>query len=123
MKLADMHRLDRCVRKDVWVRIPPLLLKIWTRLRGLWVKEIPEPPKPIRRKVDTNAIRARIQGLGWHLKELPIRRTDPNNSAQKVLHWKLIAVKGEKSFEVGGTNLDEAMQTIGQTLGVIPRKV
>jgi hypothetical protein len=95
-------------------------------VRGLWGKKTepvpPEPPKPVtRRKVDTNTIRTRLSTLGWKLREIPIRRNSPDSNQRVVLLWKVIAVKGEKSVEVGGPTIDEAMKTIGKTLGVIPQ--
>jgi hypothetical protein len=81
----------------------------------------PPPPRPIRRKVDTEAIRARINTLGWKLREIPIKKSNPDPALRTILQWKIVAVKGEKSIEVAGPNIDEAMKTIGKTLGVIPR--
>ena len=62
--------------------------------------------------MDSNSIRTRVQSLGWHLHELPRRSGESVN-------WKIVAVKGEKSVEVGGETFDEAMKNIGKTLGVI----
>jgi hypothetical protein len=71
--------------------------------------------------VDTNAIRARIQAQGWTIRELPIKRHSPNLEERIVMQWKLIAFRGEKSLEVGGKTIDEAMKNIGMALGVIPK--
>lgn len=65
--------------------------------------------------MDTNSIRARLQTLGWRLVELPIRKE------QTVAQWKIVAVRGDKSYETYGPTLDEAMSAIGRNLGVIPR--
>jgi len=65
--------------------------------------------------VDTTSIRARLQGLGWHLLELPVR------SGDRIVRWKVVASRGDQSYEINGTTLDEAVMSIGQTLGVIPR--
>jgi hypothetical protein len=95
-----------------------------------WIKrfwgrkpEIPEHPhNRIRRKVDTNSIRARLNGLGWKLMELPIRKSDPDANQRTVVQWKIIAVKGEQSIELRGPTLDEAMTNVGRTLGVIAQE-
>jgi hypothetical protein len=82
-------------------------------------KEVPKPSPPARRKVDTNAIRARITTQGWKLREIPVKKNHPDPALRTILQWKLIAVRGEKSLEVGGKNIDEAMKNMGRTLGVI----
>lgn len=71
--------------------------------------------------MDTSAIRTRITTLGWKLREIPIKRNHPDASQRTILQWKLVAIKGDKSIEVGGKTIDEAMKTIGQALGVIPK--
>jgi len=79
-------------------------------------EEIPlYPHNQIRRKVDTDSIRARLNGLGWQLLELPIKKQNT------IARWRVVASKGEKSLEAGGQTLDEAMTNVGQSLGVIPR--
>jgi hypothetical protein len=65
--------------------------------------------------VDTESIRVRLQTQGWHLLELPIKKQNT------VARWKVVASRGEKSLEAGGTTLEEAMTNVGQSLGVIPR--
>lgn len=77
---------------------------------------------PVRRNVDTPAIRARISTQGWKLREIPIKRNHPDAAQRTILQWKIIAVKGDKSIEVGGKTIDDAMKTIGKTLGVIARE-
>jgi hypothetical protein len=100
---------------------------LWNWLKGLFIKAAvsppppPEPPKPIRRKVDTNIIRTRITTLGWRLREIPIKKSHPVPEERKVIQWKLIAIKGDKSIEVNGPTIDETMKSIGKLLGVIPR--
>lgn len=69
--------------------------------------------------MDNNAIRARIGAQGWKLLELPIRKSGPTG---QVARWKITAVKGERSIEVGGTTIDEALRNIGVSLGVIPKR-
>jgi hypothetical protein len=73
--------------------------------------------------VDTNAIRTRIQCLGWKLLEIPVKRNHPDANERKILMWKLVASKGGRSFEVGGSTIDEAMRNMGMTLGVISREM
>jgi hypothetical protein len=70
-------------------------------------------------KVDNESIRARINAQGWKLLEIPIKKNDPNNNKRIVVRWKIVASKGEKSLEVGGSTIDEAMKNIGMALGVI----
>ena len=72
--------------------------------------------------MDSNSIRTRIQSLGWHLHELPVRRNHPDSAERTIVNWKIVAVKGEKSIEVGGQTIDEAMKTMGTSLGVIPNE-
>lgn len=80
-----------------------------------------EPAKPIRRKVDTQSIRNRIAVQGWKLREIPIKKSNPDPDKRTILQWKIIAFKGERSIEVGGKTIDEAMSNIGKTLGVISK--
>ena len=72
--------------------------------------------------MDSSAIRARINGVGWSLKELPIVRNNPTTNQKQILQWKLIAFKGERSIEITGATLDDAMKSIGKALGVISQK-
>lgn len=72
--------------------------------------------------VDTNSIKARLNGLGWQIKELPVRKNSPDSRERTILHYKVIVFKGETSLEATGSSLDEAMSTIGMQLGVIPWK-
>lgn len=72
--------------------------------------------------MDSNSIRTRIKGLGWHLHEIPVRRNHPDIKERVIINWKIVAVKGEKSIEVGGSSIDEAMKNIGTSLGVIPNE-
>lgn len=71
--------------------------------------------------MDSNSIKARITGLGWQLKEIPVKRSSPDVSERTILHYKVIAFKGERSLEATGTTLDEAVGAIGTQLGVIPQ--
>lgn len=100
---------------------------MWKRIKNFWNKKTTDAfPYPhnnnIRTIVDTSSIRNRITNLGWKIKELPIRKKNPDSSKQVIVHYKLIALKNDKSFEATGTSLDEAMVTLGTQLGVIPRK-
>jgi hypothetical protein len=71
--------------------------------------------------VDTQAIRTRIATQGWSLREIPIKKNHPDPNQRLILQWKITAVRNGRSIEVGGKTIDEAMNAIGQTLGVIPR--
>jgi|694.fasta_scaffold22898_2 hypothetical protein len=75
----------------------------------------------VRKKVDNEAIRARIKAQGWNLLEIPIQQKDAKTNNRIVAKWKVIASKGDKSLEVGGSTIDEALKNIGITLGVISR--
>lgn len=59
--------------------------------------------------------------MGWKTLELPVRRTDENGN-QTIIRWKLLGSRGERSIEVGGITLDEAMSNLGISLGVIPKQ-
>lgn len=72
--------------------------------------------------MDTNSIRARIQGLGWKLLEVPIKKSNPDPSLRTILKWKVIATKGSNSCEVTGITIDEALKNLGTTLGAIARE-
>jgi len=94
--------------------------KIWEKFLR---KKYPHERSPGRRKVDTNTIRTRLNNLGWTVKELPIREKHAGAGPHQVVMWKLIAVKGERSLEVSGRNIDEAMSSLGQSMGVVPRNI
>lgn len=81
----------------------------------------PHSIKPQRRKVDNEAIRARIKAQGWDLLELPIKKRDAKTGNPIVARWKIVATRGTKSLEVGGQDIDEALKNIGVVLGVIPK--
>lgn len=74
-----------------------------------------------RRKVDNEAIRARIKTQGWNLLEVPIKKRDPKTGNALVARWKIVATRGTKSLEVGGSDIDEALKNIGMVLGVISK--
>jgi hypothetical protein len=82
-----------------------------------------DPPVPVRRKVDTDTIRVRLQKLGWILRELPIQRYNKTTKKRTVSQWKIIAFKNSRSVEATGNTIDEAMSRVGQMLGVIPLEV
>jgi hypothetical protein len=95
---------------------------MWKWVRG-WFKpkQNLQPPPPARRIVTTEQIRARLNGLGWNVLERPVCHAHPDPAKRSISQWKLMASKGERSCEVAGTTLDEAMQNLGKILGVIPR--
>lgn len=82
-------------------------------------EKVPDHNRLKRGNVDNDAIRARLSAQGWMLLELPIRKNDPITKTCVVSRWKVVASKGEKSIEVGGTTIDEALRNIGITLGVV----
>jgi len=71
--------------------------------------------------MDADVIRTRLANLGWNVKELPIREKFAGSGAHKVIMWKLVAIKGDRSFEVAGKTLPEAMTNLGRSLGVVPQ--
>lgn len=79
------------------------------------------PHNRIRIKMDTDSIKARILGLGWQIREIPVKKSSPDARERKILYYKVVALKGERSLEATGKTLDEAVGTIGAQLGVIPR--
>ena len=97
------------------------LKELWGSWFGVAERECVPAPQVVRRTVDTQAIRARIDKQGWKLREIPVRRTHPDSRKREILLWKLIAVRGERSIETSGRTIDEAIKNIGMTLGVIPR--
>ena len=104
----------------VSTRPPNIKIVMLQWLKHFFVtKSKPAPPayphNTIRRIVDTDTIRQRLNAQGWIIRELPIRRD------QTVARWKLVAIKGEKTVEVQGTTLESAFDIIGKTLGVIAR--
>lgn len=70
--------------------------------------------------MSTDNIRLRIQGVGWTLTELPVRRKSPKTRETYIAEWKLIASRGYQSLQATGPDIDEAMKNIGKMLGVIP---
>lgn len=101
---------------------------MWNWLTRLWERKphtaeqiLEQPHNRIRRKVDSNSIRARIKGLGWKMLEVPVKRSHPDPAQRTVIRWKIVATKGEQSCEVSGKTIDDALKNIGHTLGVIPK--
>lgn len=78
--------------------------------------------QPVRKTVDTETIRVRINKQGWILKEIPIKRNVPDSQVKQVALWKIVAYKGQRSIETSGKTIDDAIKNIGMTLGVIPRQ-
>lgn len=92
------------------------MVQILEWIKKLWKgKELSvlHPHNRIRRKVDTESIKARLTGLGWSVNEFPVR------SGQEIRQWKVVAVKNDHSYQVTGKTLDEAIKNIGLTLGVV----
>jgi hypothetical protein len=87
----------------------------------VFAKDKTQNYEPKRRKVDNDSIRARIMAQGWKLLEIPIKRKDPKTGNTLVARWKIVATKGQKSLEVGGIDINEALRNIGLTLGVISK--
>ncbi len=98
--------------------------RAWVWARKLFNK--PQEPvktiEPKRTKVDTPAIRARMATQGWKLLEVPIKRCSRIAEERQVIGWKIVGQKNGRSVEVSGTTLDEAIKTLGKTLGVISQE-
>lgn len=92
--------------------------KWWQKILNLFRKK-PKAQQPIRRKVDIGTIRSRLSHLGWYIKEIPIRRASLDPEQRTVANWRIIAIKNDRSFEVTGKTLDEAIKKIGISLGVV----
>mgnify|MGYP000973184407 CR=1 FL=1 len=64
-------------------------------------------------KVTMEDIRIRLQSLGWHIREIPIK------SGSTIASWRIIASRGDKSISLDGTTLSESLNRIGLMLGVV----
>lgn len=73
--------------------------------------------------MDTNAIRSRIKGIGWQIKEIPVRRHNQKTHETYIAEWRLTAHNGSHSIQATGPDIDEAMKNIGKLLGVIPKNM
>ena len=69
--------------------------------------------------MDIETIRKRLKHLGWFIKEIPVRKASLDPEQRIVANWRVIAIKNERSFEVTGKTLDEAIKKIGISLGVV----
>ena len=87
--------------------------------RKVQAKEPEHPHNRIRRTVDANTIRARLNGLGWQVIERPLKRSNPDPAKREIYQWRIIAIKNEHSYEVTGKDLNEAMLNMGKSLGVV----
>jgi len=101
---------------------PVRVLSSWLSVLNPKQVNLPNIEKPQRRKVDNDAIRCRIKAQGWNLLELPVRKNHPDSRQQIIVRWKIIASRGDKSLEVGGLTIDEALKNVGETLGVIAKE-
>ncbi len=112
------------VKRDVKVTStwPVRILNWWRSVLIPKQVDLPKITKPQRRKVDNDAIRCRIKAQGWNLLELPVRKNHPDSRQQVIVRWKIIASRGDKSLEVGGLTIDEALKNVGETLGVIAKE-
>lgn len=72
-------------------------------------------------KVNNESIRIRIKAQGWNLLEVPIKQRDHKTNKSFVARWKIVATKNQRSIEVSGKNIEEALNNIGKTLGVISK--
>lgn len=72
--------------------------------------------------MDIDSIRARLKSQGWKLLEVPIKRSSPTSQEKVVAYWKVVAVRGDRSLEMGGETIEDALGKIGVTLGVIAKE-
>lgn len=109
------------IRNKIRIVASSLVFLKWI-CEKIWNKKplILENSNPVRRKVDSQTIRTRIANQGWILREIPIKKNHPNPTERSILQWKITAIKNGKSIEVGGKTIDEALNTIGKTLGLVP---
>lgn len=80
-----------------------------------------QPHNKIRKNMDINSIRSRINQQGWQILEIPIKKNSPDPSLRIIARWKIVASKGSKTCEVGGLTIEEALKNLGVTLGVISK--
>ena len=73
------------------------------------------------KKVDIETLRNRLEGHGWKLQELPIKTKTADGKSTVIRLWKVIAHKGDRSFEITGKTLLAALTSLGIMLGVIPQ--
>lgn len=101
-----------------------MLKKLYQRAVAYFQPKTPEPPppQPVRRTVDTETIRLRLTSQGWRIIERPIKKSDPDPAKRLVVRWRLVALKGDKSLEISGSTIDDAMRNLGQTLGVVSKE-
>ena len=87
---------------------------MWNWIRKIWPKKRPRALQkravPRRRIVDTESIRARIQGVGWQLLEVPVRRRETQTQEVYIAEWRLTASRGYQSLQASGPDIDEAMK-------------
>lgn len=76
----------------------------------------------IIKKVSNESIRNRIKTQGWKILEIPIKTKNKKTLQTEISRYKIIVSKGEKSFEVSGKNIDDALKNIGCLLGVISKE-
>lgn len=67
--------------------------------------------------MEPDIVRDRLKAQGWKVIEIPVHK---NN---EIVKWKLIAVKGEKSYDVYGKTIEETMLNLGKVLGVVSRNI
>lgn len=69
------------------------------------------------------SIRFKIEAQGWKLLEIPIKKMIPNTNEKTVSSWKIVASKGDRSVEIYGKTIDEALINIATLLGIIKREI
>lgn len=80
------------------------------------------PQKVVRHEVDSDAIRTRIRSLGWRLLEVPVKKMNEQSRQLVVVRWRVVASRGDRSIEMSGGTIDEALRNIGTMLGVLPKR-
>jgi hypothetical protein len=64
-------------------------------------------------------IEARLACIGWKTRQLPV--SGGGLSDRKIIRWKVIGFKGDKTIQVEGKTLEEAMNNLGRILGLVPK--
>ena len=85
------------------------------------IQNLEHPHNRTRKTVDINSIRARIATQGWKLLEVPMKKNNPDPALRTILKWRVVASKGERTCEVTGKTIEDAIKNLGETLGVIAR--
>lgn len=71
--------------------------------------------------MNIDSIRARLKAQGWNLLEVPIKKRNQKTNQLFIASWKVVANKNDKSIEIRGNTIDQALNNIGKILGVVSK--